>query len=259
MKKKEFDCIASVVVYDTDEKIVNECLLSFLDTKLRVCIYIVNVGSNIYTFPEDERIHILNSNVNLGYGKGNNLSLQNSPEAKYFLVLNPDVFIKEDCLEKMIQFMDRNERIGISIPQVFNLDGTRQYLNKREPNILALFVRRFVPKIFHFLFKNTLDHYEMRDLYQEENYEVPFVSGAFMLCRKKVLMEVNGFDPNYFLYFEDADLCKKVQNLNYRTVYFSKAKIIHLWRRGAHKDWKLAIVFIKSMVHYFNKWGWKFF
>jgi hypothetical protein len=116
-----------------------------------------------------------------------------------------------------------------------------------------------MPKFLHFLFSSTLENYEMRDLNQNENYEVPFISGAFMLFRRDVLDKVKGFDPRYFLYFEDADICREVQSIGFRTSYYAKANIVHLWKRAAHRDWKITFVFIANMVRYFNKWGWTFF
>ena len=257
-----FDCIASVVVYDTSPQVLQECVNSFLDTKLKVKVYIIDNSptKGNYHFAQNDRIfYHFNHGRNVGYGKGNNIAIENAEPSKYFLILNPDVFIKDDALEKTIHYMDMNPEIGISIPKVLNLDGTQQFLNKRHPNVLALFVRRFTPRIFHGIFKSTLENYEMRDLSQEENYEVPFISGAFMLFRRDVLSMVKGFDPRFFLYFEDADICREVQSRGYKTSYFAKANIVHLWKRAAHKDWKIAFIFITNMARYFNKWGWSFF
>ena len=257
-----FDCIASVVVYDTSPQVLQECIQSFLDTKLKVKIYIIDNSpkqGNYSIFNDDRIFYHFNHGRNVGYGKGNNIAIENAEESKYFLILNPDVFIKEDTLEKMIQYMDRNPDIGIGIPKVLNLDGTQQFLNKRYPSIFSLFIRRFVPKFLHFLFSGTLENYEMRDLNQDENYEVPFISGAFMLFRRDVLDKINGFYPRYFLYFEDVDICRKVQKIGFRTSYYSKASIVHLWKRASHGNWKITFVFIANMIRYFNKWGWKLF
>ena len=260
MKPEVYDCIASIVVFDTEEKILNKAILSFLNTKLKVKLYIINTGSFNYHLPEDERIELIHTKgVNLGYGKGNNLALEISEDSKYFLILNPDLFIIDDALEKLIQFMDKNLTIGIVIPKVLNEDGSIQYLNKRHPAIFPLFIRRFVPVKFHSLFKKILDEYEMKDFNYEENFEVPFISGAFMLTRKKNLLEIGGFDSRYFMYFEDADLSRKFQEAGFKTMYYSKAKVIHVWKRGAHKSKKLALIFISSMWKYFRKWGFRIF
>lgn len=254
-----YDCIASIVVFDTSPDVVKECINSFLDTKLKVKVYVIDNSAitSKYPLPDDPRIYYhFNNGKNIGYGKGNNIAIENAEESKYFLVLNPDVFIKEDALEKLIHHMDMNPEIGIIIPKVLNLDGTQQFVNKRYPALFPLFIRRFIPKFLHPLFKKSLDYYEMRDLNQEANYEVPFMSGAFMLFRRDVLNKVRGFDPRYFLYFEDADISREVQSLGYKTIYYARASVVHLWKRAAHKNWKITFIFISNMARYFNKWGW---
>jgi GT2 family glycosyltransferase len=99
----------------------------------------------------------------------------------------------------------------------------------------------------------------MRDLNQDENYEVPFISGAFMLFRRDVLDRVKGFDSRYFLYFEDADICREVQKIGFRTSYYARANIVHLWKRASHRDIRITFIFVLNMIRYFNKWGWTFF
>jgi len=78
-----------------------------------------------------------------------------------------------------------------------------------------------------------------------------------MFCRTEVLKALAGFDPRYFLYFEDFDLRRKLQQHGYRTVYYPDATVIHLWGREAHKKLRVMAVFIVNMCRYFNKWGWK--
>lgn len=257
----DFDCIVSIVVYNTDVSILKKAVESLFDTKLKIKLFLIDTGNikNRYNLFPNQTVEYHFMEMNLGYGAGNNFALSLSEECKYFLIMNPDVFIIEDALEKLIQFMDRNSDIGILIPKVLNEDGSIQYLNKRHPAILPLFIRRFLPKSLQKFFQNTLDLYEMKDLNYDENFSVPFISGAFMLCQKNILDQVGGFDKRFFLYFEDADLSRKIQSIGFKTVYYSKSKIIHIWNRGSHKESKLAFYFISSMIKYFQKWGWSFF
>ncbi|MBK8396042.1 MAG: glycosyltransferase [Leptospiraceae bacterium] len=257
-----FDCIASVVVYDTSPQVLQECIKSFLDTKLKVKIYVIDNSAveGYYSLSSDDRVfYHFNHGRNVGFGKGHNIAFENAEVSKYYLVLNPNVFIKEDALEKMIQFMDRNSEIGIGTPKVLNLDGTPQYLNKRYPTLYSVFVLHSIPKFFQFLFLQTLEYSEMRDLNQNENYEVPFISGVFMLFRRDVLEKVKGFDSGYFLHFGDLDICRKIQSVGYRTSYYAKTNIVFLSKGITTKNWKIRFLFISNMIRYFNKWGWKLF
>jgi len=109
------------------------------------------------------------------------------------------------------------------------------------------------------LLKRRLDHYEMRDVGYQDIYEVPFMTGAFMFCRADVLKKVGGFDPRFFMYFEDADLSRKFQEEGCKTVYYPYVNITHLWQREAQKRLIMALVFMISGMKYFHKWGWKLY
>jgi len=147
--------------------------------------------------------------------------------------------------------------IGMVCPRVLNEDGTNQFLNKRYLNVMDLFVRRFLPPIFHPILKHRLDRYQMRDVGYDKICDVECIPGAFMLCRKAVLKAVGGFDPRYFMYFEDGDLCRKFRLYGYRTVCYPNATVIHGYERASHKSVKMAMILIANMFRYFNKWGWK--
>jgi len=156
------------------------------------------------------------------------------------------------------EHLDLNPDIGMVCPRVLNKDQTLQYLNKRHPNLTDLFLRRFYTynRMFSFI-KNRLDHYEMRDIGYDGIHEVPFMTGAFMFCRTDVLKKVGGFDPRFFMYFEDADLSRKFQNEGKKTIYYPHVQITHLWKRESRKSLKMALVFAISGIKYFHKWGWK--
>jgi GT2 family glycosyltransferase len=196
----------------------------------------------------------------LGYGKAHNWSIQRCEPSKYFLILNPDVVISKGVIEELSRYLDRNPDVGMVCPRVLNEDHTLQYLNKRQPNLVDLFLRRFyVSTITIDAFQRRLDHYEMKDVGYNDIHEVPFMTGAFMFCRTDVLKKVGGFDPRFFMYFEDADLSRKFQNEGYKTVYYPYVKITHLWQRESQKRLAMAFVFMVSGIKYFHKWGWKLY
>ena len=79
-----------------------------------------------------------------------------------------------------------------------------------------------------------------------------------MFSRTDLIKAVSGFDERFFLYFEDVDLCRRVQK-THRTVYYPDAVVTHRWDRAAHKDLKRTITFMISAFYYFNKWGYQLF
>jgi GT2 family glycosyltransferase len=197
---------------------------------------------------------VLNS-ARAGYGENHNLNLKRA-RGRFFVIMNSDITVEVNLLIRLCDFMDQHPDIGIVSPKILNADGTIQGLNKRYPTLLDLFLRRFVPKIIQRLFQKRLDYYEMKDVGYEHICDVPFLSGAFMFCRTELLKSLGGFDPKFFLYFEDVDLCRRVQQ-SHRTVYFPTVSATHFWERSAHKKWVFTSYFIRSAFRYFRKWGYK--
>jgi GT2 family glycosyltransferase len=191
-----------------------------------------------------------------GYGENHNLNLQRA-RGRHFVVMNTDMLVSPGVFAALRDYMDAHADVGIVSPKVLNEDGTIQGLNKRRPTVLDLCLRRFVPRSWQRHFKSRLDRYEMRDVGYETSYDVPFLSGAFMFCRTAVLRSVGGFDASFFLYFEDVDLCHRVQR-THRTVYVPDVSVTHFWERSAHRRWIYTYHFLRSGFRYFNRWGYRF-
>ncbi|WP_411822907.1 glycosyltransferase family 2 protein [Leptospira sp. 'Mane'] len=195
--------------------------------------------------------------VNNGFGGGNNFGFENSEAADYFLLVNPDLILGKDSIRNLIRSIENRSNAGLVTGKIFYPNGNLQKLNKRNPRVLALFGRRF--SIFEKipLVKKTIEDYEMSDMDYDKENNVEFVSGCLMLIKANVWKEINGFDPRYFLYFEDADLTRKIREKGYETIYSPDAEAIHEYQRGSHKSIRHFLYFLKSMITYFQKWGWK--
>ncbi|MBD8115702.1 MULTISPECIES: glycosyltransferase family 2 protein [Pantoea] len=201
---------------------------------------------------------IIISGENLGYGRGHNVTF--SEDYDYHLILNPDVIFTDDSLSNALVFMEKNKGCGLLSPQAFWRNGDRQYLCKRYPNVFTLFLRAFLPKSLHHLFKNKLETYCMMKETQSETvlWQPDSVSGCFMFFRNNVLLQLNGFDKNFFLYFEDTDLSLRARQVT-EVAYVPDVKIIHHGGNVSRKGLKHILLFSHSMFKFFNKHGWKFF
>lgn len=258
---KIFDCVASIVIYRNPPEMIRNAAESFLNTNLNVKLYIIDNSptSDLQTAFEGLPVEYHLNGENVGYGRGHNWAIEQADTSRYHLILNPDIVIHKGTIAELIQFMDSNPDAGMVCPKVLNENGSVQYLNKRYTTVYDLFLRRFLPKKLRPLFQKRLDYYEMKDMGYDSIYDVPFVPGAFMFCRTHSLKEVGGFDPRYFMYFEDADLSRKFQTHGYKTIYYPHVSVTHLWERASHKSIKMALMLIVNGVRYFNKWGWKLF
>lgn len=257
----QLDCTASIVIYNNPPEMIKRAIESFLSCSLNVELHVVDnsptddLKLSLTSLPI--KYHFYGSNA--GYGRGHNKALSECSESKYHIIINPDIVLAPSVIETLTTFMDENTDIGMACPKILNEDGTVQHLNKRSTTVYDLFLRRFLPNALRPYFHKRLDYYEMKDVGYDSIYDVPFVTGAFMFCRTNILKKVGGFDPRYFMYFEDADLSRKFQEHNSRTVFYPYVSVTHLWERASSKNIKMAFVLIVNGIRYFNKWGWKLF
>lgn len=193
---------------------------------------------------------------NLGYGAGHNLAIRNSikDDIKYHLVLNSDIHVESHSLNKLMDYLDVNKDVGLIMPKIKNEDGTTQLLPKLLPSPVDLLIRVF-PTLKEIAPVRS-KYYILAD-HQNKILNVPIVSGCFSLFRVEALKKVGLYDENFFMYFEDFDLSRRI-HLKYKTIYYPVVSVIHTHKRGAVKNLKLFKTFILSAITYFNKYGWFF-
>src|SRR4029450_1205927 len=121
----------------------------------------------------------------------------------------PDVELAADALTSAIRWLDANPDVVAAAPAVTRPDGTPDFLCKRYPAVLDLLLRGFAPKLVRRLFVKRLDRYDLRDVIDPKGAapvgQMPVMSGCCMLVRRKAIDATGGFDPKFFLYFEDYD------------------------------------------------------
>ena len=196
------------------------------------------------------------SQRNLGFGAAHNLALRY--DTKFHLILNPDLVLDEDAISNALAFMQANPECGLLSPRAYWENGQRQFLCKRHPTVLDLLLRGFAPRFIKKLFHKRLAHYEMADVINEQDvyWDPPIVSGCFMLFRTKVWKQLGGFDPRFFLYFEDFDLSLRAQAIT-RIAYVPSVRIIHHGGHASRKGWRHIKMFTRSMITFFSIHGWK--
>ncbi len=249
---------ASIVLYHTPAPEVQKIV-----RLLRLCpevdeIWLID-NSEIMTeaFMFLPATYIFNK-ANLGYGRAHNIALEKSlkTEAKYHLVLNSDIEFTPDVITQLVRFMDSHSDVGHTMPLVRYPDGSIQYLAKQLPTPFDLISRRFLP---HSWTKHRNARFENHEFYQQPDYktkllEVPYLSGCFMFLRTDALRKVGLFDPRFFMYPEDIDLTRRI-NQHYRTVMYPAIEITHNHTKGSYKSFRLLWIHITNMIKYFIKWG----
>ncbi|WP_270328129.1 glycosyltransferase [Enterococcus malodoratus] len=202
-------------------------------------------------------IKIIFHEENKGFGFGHNANLLGTDG--YGIIFNPDIILSENHLKEMTNHLAEQPECGLLAPKILNEDGTTQYLIRNHLNVFD-YMLRFIPfKFVKKLFAKRLAKFECRDLRDDQDSLVRMISGSFMVADLAKFNEIDGFDERYFMYFEDNDLCRKMEQAGYKTVYSPQFTVIHLYERGAVKSRKLFFIFLQSMRKYFQKWGWQFF
>ncbi|KVT47160.1 glycosyltransferase [Burkholderia ubonensis] len=200
---------------------------------------------------------VLSGHGNVGYGQGHNLAIERAI-GRYHLVLNPDIDLDREALVRALEFFDAYPDAGLLTPWIGDEDGHQQFLCRRYPTLLDLFVRGFLPAGLRRLFRRRLARYEMRDLVNDRDicWDPPIVSGCFMLFRTSVLEKLRGFDPRYFLYFEDYDLSLRTHEFA-RIAFVPAVRVLHHGGGAARKGFAHIRMFAASAFKFYNRFGWK--
>ena len=171
---------------------------------------------------------VLSENAdNLGFAKAVNQGLAES-DASYVVILNPDTYVVEGFFESAVRYMEENADVGIIGPRILNLDGSVQGSARSFPTPLtALFGRStLLTKWFpnnRFTSRNVLT--TRTD--GVTPIPVDWVSGACMVVRREAIEDVGLMDERFFIYWEDADWCKRMWDCGWKVIYFPQAHVIH--------------------------------
>jgi GT2 family glycosyltransferase len=167
------------------------------------------------------------------------------------------VELDRDALARGLEVLRGDPRIGLVAPDAYGDDGARQFLCKRYPSVWVLFLRGFAPGMLRRRYARRLADYEMRDVVAAGAVaDVPLASGCFMLMRTDLFRRVQGFDPRYFLYFEDYDLSLRVGR-EAAVAFVPGARIVHHGGEAARKGPRHVAWFLRSAWRFFSTHGWK--
>jgi hypothetical protein len=195
---------------------------------------------------------------NLGYGAGMNYAAAEA-KGKYILILNADITVESDTLQKLVDYLEAHDDVGLVGPKLIYHNGEVQKSCRRHFKFIDLFIKRsFLKHVWPF--KKRYEKYIMDDFNHESTQVVDLVTGAFMMMPRAVWDRVRGFDERYFLFMEDFDLCKKVQEAGYKVLYYPEAEATHYHKRLSGGSAfrllfkKISWLHLSSAIKYHWKW-----
>jgi GT2 family glycosyltransferase/lipopolysaccharide/colanic/teichoic acid biosynthesis glycosyltransferase len=249
-----------IVSYNT-RKLIRRCLQS-LRSFPPSCEHEVLVVDNAsrddsvamvrHEFP---RVRLLANKRNLGYAVAVNQGIELS-QSEYTLVLNPDIVLREACIDQMVQFMDSHHDAGLAGAKLVNTDGSLQHSCRGFYTPATLLLRRTIlGRLFprHRVIRKHL----MLDYDHREPRAVDWVIGACMMVRRRAIEDVGTMDERFFLYFEDVDWCFRMSRQGWKVYYVPAAEMVHEHRRESAKP-KLSRSFwahLGSLLRYYEKWN----
>lgn len=228
------DLSVIIVNYNVKELLEN-CINSIFTAAKHFNFEVIVVDNNSYDgstdyirqkFCNNNNVRLIESNINLGFAKANNLGVQQA-SGKYLLILNPDTILQEDTLDKTINFYESKDDTGIVTCKLILPSGKLDLACRRSFPTLPVAMYRMLGLSKLFPGSRIFGKYNLTYLDENSTYEVDAVCGAFMLVRKDIYEKAGGFDENYFMYGEDLDLCYQVKKEGYKIYYYADTSIIH--------------------------------
>lgn len=184
----------------------------------------------------------IQNKTNEGFGRANNKGFETS-QGKYILLMNSDLVLLEDTVSICLKVLKKDSEIGVLGCKLLNEEGSLQKSTFSIASFRKLLDQNLVINKFWPMGKEPIEA----------------VMGSFMMMPRKVFDETGGFDPDFFMYAEELDLCHRIARKGYKIEYFKEATAIH--KNGGsttNKDWSMkqrylsnALLFLKARVY----WG----
>jgi len=256
----------SVIIVNYNVKyFLEQCLCSVqqavknIDAEIIVADNNSSDGSIEYLQEKFRAVKFIVNNKNEGYAKANNIALKEC-NGDHVLFLNPDTIIGENVLKNCIDFFQHQKETGAL--GVRMIDGSGNFLPESKRSFPSPAVSFFKLSGFSSLFPRSklFNKYSLGFLSENEVHAVDVLCGAFLMTKKSLLLQLNGFDESFFMYGEDIDLCYRIQQAGYKIYYLGTETIIHFKGESSKQRsteyvkmfYHAMMVFVKK--HYNNAW-----
>lgn len=240
--------ISIVIANYNSEKYIINCLISvFKETKVLFELIIVDSSSkdtSVYLIEQKlksrKNAYLIKSKKNRGAAYARNIGAKKS-KGKYLVFLDCDTIVGKNWLEKAIKFLEKNKNIGAGQLKIIQLDK-KTFDSAGE---------KLTP--FGFLAERAQN---AKDKGQFDDVE-PIFSGktAAMIVRKKIFQKLEGFDEDFFMYWEEPDLCWRIWKLGYKIVFLPMGTVYHAYSakiKQVSRDWDLQITYLGCRNHIFT-------
>ncbi len=197
---------------------------------------------------------VIRNNRRLSYAANLNRILDAST-ARYVLLMNTDMYFDpaEQCLARMVEFMDGRPRCGLSGCRILHADGTNARSARRFQTLPLIIARRCG---LARLMRRTIDHHFYAERAPDDTFECDWLSGCFLLVRREAIEQVGRLDEGYGKYFEDVDLCLRMARAGWQVCYHGAVSCYHLERRASRNPFSPdAWIHLRAYIRWLRRWG----
>lgn len=262
--------VAVIILNYNMRPLVEACLRSLFfdiyETKLSVRVIITDNNSSDglreslpETFPD---VTVINTGGNMGFARGVNTGIR-AVNARYYFILNPDTeFIEPHTIERLHAWMENHTRVGVCSPRLMNSDGSLQYSCHPFPSLLIQPLRRTKAANYKWICKR-IDSFLMRGIDHNQTRPVDWVMGSALFIRASALNETGFLDERFWMYYEDADWCRRFWRQGWPIYYIGDVALMHRHGRASARVAgtikplivnRVAREHVKSWAKYFWKW-----
>ncbi len=191
---------------------------------------------------------------NAGFAAGVNRAATQA-HGEYLLLVNPDTMCEPSLAAVLTDWLDAHPSVAVVGPRIVNEDGTLQASARRFPDATTGAAGRttFLTRLFP---RNPLTRRNLGYSFAARPQTVDWVSGACAMVRASAFREVGGMDAGFFLYWEDADLCRRLRNARWETMYVPGVTAVHAGGRASrHARLQALVAFHRSAYRYYRKHG----
>lgn len=224
--------ISILIVSFNTKDVLRECLesvqLSSRGLNVETIVVDNNSRDNSVQMVREEFpwVHVIESKENLGFGRANNLAFE-AAHGRYIVLLNSDAFLQRNTLSLSLEKMEADPSVGLASGRLVGRDGVLQPSARMFPSpmrqllVISGLADRFPKSRFFGQADRT-----WADPMQAA--EVDWVPGAYSIIPARILHEHGFFDPRFFLYYEEVDLCLRIQNAGFKIMYWPEICIVHV-------------------------------
>lgn len=262
----EPDVSLLIVSFNTRDRL-RQCLASLppalgsVQSEIIVVDNASSDGSVDMLAKEFPHIKLIPSGSNLGFANANNLAAGEA-RGRYWVLLNPDAILPEGAIEHSVTRMDQETDVAMAGGRLLREDGSQQPSACLFPSLMIEF----------FTLSGLAARYPRSRLFGRFDRtwadpgvecQVDWVPGAFAILRRETLDQVGFFDPRFFLYYEEVDLCRRIRAAGWKIMYWPELRIVHVGGESSktlsdmnfssHGS-QLTLWRMRSQLLYYRKW-----